>query len=47
MEYNFIITVQFPDGTQKQFVTSNKPYRVGEFAHGGVIISCNNLVKIN
>lgn len=45
MEEKFIITVQMQDGTQKQFV-STKRYAVGEFAHGGTIISCNNLVKI-
>lgn len=45
MEEKFIIIVQMPDGNQKQFVSS-KYFEAGEFAHGGTIISCNNLVKI-
>ena len=45
MGFDFIVTIELPDGTKKQILT-NEPYRIGEMKNGGKVISCNGLAKV-
>lgn len=45
MNFEFVVTVEMPDETRKQFLT-NEPYRIGEYKNGGKVVSCNGLSKI-
>ena len=45
MDFDFVVTIELPDGTRKQFLTK-EPYRIGEIKNGGKVVSCNGLAKV-